>query len=48
VDACVTVELLPLDPLDPLDTFVDAVADVNAETIDGEVNLDLAAASTAL
>jgi hypothetical protein len=35
-------------PLDPLDTFVDAVADVNAETIDGEVNLDLAAASTAL
>ena len=45
IDACVTVELLPLDPLD---LFVDVVREVNVDRVDGEVNLDLAAANIAL
>lgn len=40
-----TVELLPLDPLD---LFVDVVKAVKLEMTDGEVNLALAAANTAL
>jgi hypothetical protein len=40
IDACVTVELLPLDPLD---LFVEVVRAVKLDIVDGEVNLDLAA-----
>jgi hypothetical protein len=40
IEACVTVELLPLDPLDLL---VEVVRAVKLDIVDGEVNLDLAA-----
>lgn len=40
IDACVTVELLPLELLDLL---VAVVCVVKVDTIDGEVNRDLAA-----
>ena len=45
MEACVTVELLPLDPLD---LFVVLVKDVEVESIEGDVSLPLATANTAL
>ena len=45
IEACVTVELLPLELLD---FFVDVVRVVRVEIMDGEVNRVLAAANTSL
>lgn len=42
IDACVTVELLPLELLD---LFVAVVCVVKVETMDGDVNRDLAAST---